>query len=54
MKNVSLKLAIGFAGLCARITEVQADEFNHHYRHGDKVNFYVHKVRPFRLICYGM
>jgi len=47
MKNVSLKLAIGFAGLCARITEVQADEFNHHYRHGDKVNFYVHKVGPY-------
>lgn len=35
-------LSLGLGGVT-----VVADEFNHKYAQGDKVNFYVHKVSPF-------
>jgi hypothetical protein len=44
--SVSVRvLAIGLVGLLSQLVVVQADELNHRYSQGDKVNFYVHKVR---------
>ena len=34
----------GISLLIASIASVTADEYNHRYSQGDKVNFYVHKV----------
>jgi len=37
----------GISLLIASIASVTADEYNHRYSQGDKVNFYVHKVGPY-------
>ena len=43
MNFTAFGVLLGFA--CLNVAHVQADEFNHKYAQGDKVNFYVHKVR---------
>jgi len=42
-----LSSGAGISLLLAGIASVTADEYNHRYSQGDKVNFYVHKVGPY-------
>jgi hypothetical protein len=45
MKSIG-RLGAGIALAVAGFASVNADEYNHRYSQGDKVNFYVHKVSP--------
>jgi len=47
-----MKFGVSAALASAGLGVVSADEFNHRYAQGDKVNFYVHKVSSVKACQY--